>query len=137
MKTIIKQLESAALEAHRAGTTWSTWWPTIAAELVQLELLDDRAYSRLVRRLLAIVASGDTDGMQPVGQWIDDDQGDDQAGLVVPIIDDVTTAARCLWSPRRYADSRSRTRTNPDFPGENGITTCEALQEAMQTEALA
>ena len=32
MNMTIKQLESAAIEAHQAGTTWFAFWPTIAAE---------------------------------------------------------------------------------------------------------
>ena len=125
MNMTIKQLESAAIEAHQAGTTWFAFWPTIAAELLQLDRGDDRPYANLVRRLVAIVASGDTDGMQPIGQWdFDDDQAiglvdadgrrhpgreggtsaDDFQEVIkdflpVPVISDTDTAAHCLWSP--------------------------------------
>ena len=62
-----KQLEQAALDAHRAALSWRRFWPTIAAEVAEAEPHDARRYHRLVRKLVGFVSAGDTDGAEPVG----------------------------------------------------------------------
>jgi len=60
-----KDLERAAVDAHHRGDTWAKFWPTIAADVSRAEPSDYYARGRLVHRLMAIVASGDTGGMVP------------------------------------------------------------------------
>ncbi len=94
MSTIatVNRLERAALAAHAAGHTWTTFWGQHGAAICAAEPRDRQRFARLVRRLLSLVASGDTDGQQAVG---DDDampgELDDQ-----PSPDDTRTAAKCL-----------------------------------------
>lgn len=98
-----KQLEAAALHAHRDNSGWQAFWSQYGPHAVATEPHDRGRFHRLVRRLTAIVAAGDVDDQRPVdagyGQPFDFEL-DGQAGAgVVPIIGDVTTAARCLWRP--------------------------------------
>ena len=89
------RLERLAIDAHRRGDTWPQFWPTVASDVAAAEPWDRTAYHRLVRRLSYLVTCGNADGMVAVGDgepW----QADDEAPMV-PIIDDTTTTARCLW----------------------------------------
>ncbi len=87
-----RALERAALDAHRRGDTWATFWASHAEQVRAVEPYDRDAYRRLVSRLLALVVSGDLDGQEPAGDampWtVDDDAGKPA---------DVRTQARCLW----------------------------------------
>ncbi len=98
MSMTTKQLEQLAIDAHEAGDDWATFWRQYGQHVTALEPDDYFARGQLVHRLVGLVASGDTDGHRAVGDgepWqIDDDPP------MVPIIDDTTTAARCLWQPR-------------------------------------
>jgi hypothetical protein len=63
----IMQSESAAVAAHRAGLSWSQFWTEHGAAVAQAEPHSRQRFGRLVRRLLALLVSGDTDGMTAVG----------------------------------------------------------------------
>jgi len=63
----VKALERQAVRAHAAGLRWSEFWPTVAAQVAQVEPHDRRRYHRLVGRLLALLVSGDTNGAEPAG----------------------------------------------------------------------
>jgi hypothetical protein len=65
--TTTQHLERLALAAHAAGKTWAEFWQQHGADVAAAEPWDRRRYHRLVRRLLALVVSGDTDGQEPVG----------------------------------------------------------------------
>ena len=73
-------LEARALEAHRDGTNWCQFWPTVAADARKLAERSPNAARPIYGNLLAIVVSGDTDGMEPPGscEW-------EQDGLVADI----------------------------------------------------
>ena len=91
------KLERAALSAHAAGLSWATFWQEHGAAVCRAEPHDKRRFARLVRKLLALVSAGDTDGMDPVGDSLPPWEIDDQ-----PSPDDTETAARCqltfpLW----------------------------------------
>ncbi len=60
-----KELETAAIRAHQAGTMWPQFWPTVAADVAAMEL-DYCARGKLLHRLVGLVASGDVDGQRPV-----------------------------------------------------------------------
>jgi len=62
-----RTLERAAINAHRQGTTWRAFWREHVEDIRRAEPYDSQKYHRLVKRLLALVTSGDTDGMHPVG----------------------------------------------------------------------
>lgn len=62
----LRRLEKAAVEAHQAGTRWSTFWEQHRHEVGTLEPYDRRAYHRLVRRLSYLVSCGDLDGAEPI-----------------------------------------------------------------------
>jgi hypothetical protein len=63
-------LEAAALAAHRRGQTWNAFWDLHADEIRACEPCNRRRFGQLYRRLMAIVASGNTTGMASAG---DDD----------------------------------------------------------------
>jgi hypothetical protein len=62
----IKQLERAALDAHRRGDTWASFWQEHATTICNAEPHSRQRFQRLVRRLLGLVTSGDTAGQHPV-----------------------------------------------------------------------
>jgi hypothetical protein len=93
-------LEALAVEAHARGDTWAQFWPTVAADVSALEL-DYVSRGRLIHRLVGLVASGDTDGMHSPGDGWPPEA--DSEPPMVPVVDDVTTRARLLWSPERGA----------------------------------
>jgi hypothetical protein len=61
----VRDLERHALDAHCRGDTWGTFWTEHGAAVCRAEPNDRDHFARLVRRLLALVTSGDTDGMEP------------------------------------------------------------------------
>ena len=85
-----KALERDAIDAHAAGLSWSQFWQAHAEAIRALEPWDRLAYRRLVRKLLALVSAGDTDGMDPVGDGLDMPWEADDS----PKPDDVGTVAR-------------------------------------------
>ena len=67
MNMSTKQLEQLAIDAHEAGDDWATFWQSHAADVAALEPDDYFARGQLIHRLVALVASGDTDGQRPRG----------------------------------------------------------------------
>ncbi len=94
-----QQLEQSAIDAHRRGLSLSDFWPIVAGDVAKAEPIDARRYHRFVRRLVGLVASGDTDGMTAAGEarW----EADDDQAQAVPVLvtSDTETAARCFWHP--------------------------------------
>ena len=85
-------LERQAIAAHRRGDTWADFHRRHRVEMHRTEPIDHRAYHRLVCRLLSLLTSGDTDGMEPAGDampWQADDESTKPA--------DVGTAAKINW----------------------------------------
>ena len=84
-----------AINAYKAGQTWNQFWPTVAEQVQQAEPINVPAYHRVVRRLMALLVSGNTDGMMPVGDdvmpWAADDAQAEQH------VDDTHTAAKVNW----------------------------------------
>ena len=78
----IRDLETAALEAHKAGVTFTQFWPTVAEAVGELEPWNRRAFHRLHDRLRHICITGSEDGMFAVGDpdapcpWVADDAAD-------------------------------------------------------------
>jgi hypothetical protein len=66
----VRTLESAALRAHRRGIGWTDFWQEHGAAVCQAEPHNRQRFQRLVRRLLALVSSGDLDGQQPIPQGV-------------------------------------------------------------------
>jgi hypothetical protein len=97
MSMTIKQLQAAAIAAHRDGTGWPEFWDTHAADIVRAEPWDADARRKLITRLSLLVTAGDLDGHRPPSDpepWLKDD---------VPAEPnkphDTRTAARLLWQP--------------------------------------
>jgi hypothetical protein len=91
MNKEIKKLEQAAIDAHRRGERWETFWHQHAEQARAVEPYSRQRFKRLFDRLVALVASGDTAGMMPVGDdgamsWTLDDEANKPA--------DTGTAAR-------------------------------------------
>jgi hypothetical protein len=88
----IKALERHALDAHRLNWTRDRFWQMHGDAVRQAEPYHRGRYHRLINRLMALVVSGDTDGMEPAGEpWLLDEQQEQLA------VDDTTTAARIDW----------------------------------------
>lgn len=60
-----RHLERAAIAAHHAGHTWDDFWEVHGADVCRAEPYSRQRFQRLIRRLLGLVVSGDTNG-QPV-----------------------------------------------------------------------
>jgi hypothetical protein len=89
-----KELERLALTAHQRGESWAAFWERHGNAVQQAEPWNARQFKRLYDRLLALVCSGDTAGMEPLAiaePWLQDD-------CPAPVSDTIT-AARCLWTP--------------------------------------
>jgi len=86
-----KHLERRALDAHRAGDTWAEFWHQHGGTVANAEPYHRNAYHALVRRLLALVVSGDDCGMEPIGSAMQPWERDDAAKPA-----DVGTRARLL-----------------------------------------
>ena len=71
----VKELERAAIEAHRRGLSWSEWFPAVAGDV--LDMLD-------VLDVLDVL-----DGID----------GIDSIDLAAAAPSDTETAARCMWRP--------------------------------------
>jgi hypothetical protein len=103
-----KQLERRAVAAHRAGDTWNQFWERHGAEVCAAEPHNHQRFGRLVRCLLPLVASGDTDGMTAVGDdgtiaWEIDDNAAKPA--------DAGNAARIDWTAAGVAIPTATTAT--------------------------
>jgi hypothetical protein len=87
-----RTLERDAIRAHARGDTWATFWTEHGAAVCAAEPHSRERFQRLVRRLLSLITSGDTDGMEPAGEpWLLGEQQEP----VNP--SDTSTQARCLW----------------------------------------
>lgn len=88
-----KQLERSAIRAYARGVGWSEFWAEHGGAVCRAEPHNRQRFQRLVRRLLALLTSGDCDGMEPAGEpWLLDEQAQAVA------MDDTTTAARIDWT---------------------------------------
>jgi len=102
-----RELEKAAIDAHNRGMSWSVFWPTIAQAVAAAAGQaatpwgrDNAAHRRIVARLSHLLTCGDVDGMTAAGDVAPWQPNNDPPMVpMVPIIDDTTTTARCLWSP--------------------------------------
>jgi hypothetical protein len=61
-----RMLELLALDCHHVGSTWDSFWLEHGERVRKVEPYDRARYRRLVRRLMALVVSGDTDGHEPI-----------------------------------------------------------------------
>ena len=60
--TTIRQLETAALDAHRRGDTWTAFWNRHGADVAAVASSGVMAHDQFVSHLLALVVSGDVAG---------------------------------------------------------------------------
>ena len=70
------ELEAVAVAAHRAGQDWGTFWRHYGPHAIALEPHDRHRFKQLLRRLTALVAAGDIDGMDSASDpapWLADD----------------------------------------------------------------
>ena len=77
----IRQLERRATKAHRDGTGWLIFWPTIALAVQKAIPYDQRAFGRLRSKLMHLVLSGERSGQFGIGDfdavtepWLMDDE---------------------------------------------------------------
>jgi hypothetical protein len=63
----IRALERQALDAHRRGESWTAFWQQHAEHIRNAEPWSRERFRRLYSRLMALVVSGDCDGMMAVG----------------------------------------------------------------------
>ena len=96
MTKAIRTLERRALDAPRAGLGWAQFWASNGHAIRDVEPYHRGRYRRLVNRLLALVVSGDCDGMEPAGDTLEPWEADDQPEALAP--NDTITAARIDWS---------------------------------------
>jgi hypothetical protein len=61
------ELESAAIEAHTAGTSWSRFWLDVAGDVAALHPHDREQFRRAYQRLMHLWATGDSAGQEPPG----------------------------------------------------------------------
>ena len=108
-----EELEHAATVAHRRGIRWRDWWPTISEHVAQAAP-DTAAYRRLVARLLALVTSGDLNGLYPVGNALVPQTADD-----VNNPDDTTTNAKIDWARARVVTAAEHPSL-PPYPPFSG-----------------
>ena len=66
--TNVQALERAAIDAHARGIGWSDFWEQHGVEVCAAEPQDRQRFARLVRRLLALLTSGNDNGMHAAGQ---------------------------------------------------------------------
>ena len=97
----VKHLGRAALAAHRDGRHWADFWAEHAEQVRQCEPYNNGRYHRLVVKLLHLLCSGDSSGMEPAGNGLEAWEVDDQQP-----VDDVRTSACCQLSflPMQEAD---------------------------------
>ena len=62
----VKQLEQAAIDAHRRAESWPEFWEQHGRRF-QRPPLGRPALHRMVRKLVGLVVAGDVDGQEPVG----------------------------------------------------------------------
>ncbi|MEI8375222.1 MAG: hypothetical protein WCJ35_20570 [Planctomycetota bacterium] len=100
-----KDLEQLAIDYHDRQATWTTFWRDHSEAVIKLAIHDKEP---LARRLCGLVTAGNLDGAEPVPNgWSEPlpyEIAEDARPAPVLVVDDVTTAARCLWQP---AEARS------------------------------
>ena len=109
-----ERLDHEAVVAYRRGVSWTTWWPSVAADVERLEPHDLDAYRRLVARLLALVVSGNTNGRTPPGNALVPQTADD-----VNNPDDTTTNAKIDWARARVVTAAEHPSL-PPYPPFSG-----------------
>jgi len=62
-----RTLEREALSYRASGTPWSAFWYRNAHAIREAAADDPQRLQRLVNRLLHLLTTGDTAGLQPVG----------------------------------------------------------------------
>jgi hypothetical protein len=87
----IQALERAALDGHQAGQNWRAYFAANVASITSLIRSDPAGWPTVRDRLLALLVSGDTGGMTPVG----DTEADEVLGVVLAP-HDTETQARLL-----------------------------------------
>jgi len=91
MDEMIQTLEHHAIDAHRAGKTWTQFWERHGREVCRAEPVNRQRFRKLVDRLLSLVTSGDTSGLNTLeSPWDADDVP------LVNVVSDTRTQARCL-----------------------------------------
>lgn len=75
-----RHLERLALACHRRGDTWSQFWEAHGAEVCRAEPHNRARFQRLIRKLLALVVSGDDCGMDGLDALDADDAQAEQPG---------------------------------------------------------
>jgi hypothetical protein len=98
---VVRTLERNAIQAHHRDESWSMFWANHGDAIRRAEPWNRSRFNALMRRLLSLVVSGDSDGLEPVG---DDD------GLPWEVGDwpkpaDTGTQARCLLTSLQRATS--------------------------------
>lgn len=88
----IETLEHEAIQAHARGDTWRQFHANHGPAILKVEPCDHRRHHRMLRRLMALVVSGDCDGLDPIGDAIQPWEQD--AEQQSP--HDTQTQARCL-----------------------------------------
>ena len=119
-----ERLEHEAVVAYRRGVSWTTWWPSVASDVAQAEPHDPARYGALVGRLLALVTSGDLNGLYPVGNALVPQTAD----VAKPA--DTTTNAKINWAAARVVP----TDKLPSLPTLRGIGTVGRSSEGGARE---
>lgn len=134
MVNMTKQLERRAVEVHRRGEQWAVFWEQHGDDVRAVEPYNRGRFRRLVDRLLALVCSGDCDGVEPIGDddampWERDDQvsphdSKTQARCLLPLRPmpegkrgNTTVTVDCSLRPReRQSPERTRRQGAPPSP---------------------
>ena len=106
-----ERLDHEAVVAHRRGIRWTDWWPTVAHDVAQVEPHDTARYGALVGRLLALVTSGDLNGLYPVGNALVPQTAD----VAKPA--DTGTVARIDWGRARVVPTGTLPILTPPLRG--------------------
>lgn len=85
------QVVRLAINAHRSGVVWDSFWPTVAADCRRLQAACPTSHRSLYGRLLSIVVAGDEDGVEVFPDPLTLDQDEN---VKLP---DAGTAARIDW----------------------------------------
>jgi len=87
MSNAIRELETAAVDAHRAGWPWATFWDSVRKRVAALE---SSGAEGLREKLLHLWATGEPDGMLPPPMTLPWERDGNAANP-----HDTQTAARC------------------------------------------
>jgi len=74
-----------ALDAHRRGEPWASFWPSVVGTVDLMADGDPERRQRLKDRLLSLLVSGSMDGLEPPGSepWEADAAGDGWSSIEV------------------------------------------------------